>query len=122
MTRTRFFAVMLGVAVTLASTCHLQAQQRNASKSNRLLPAREFLFSSTGPQPPDKLRADIFRLIDDSRAGKIAPHQQQLPAGRVNNLSRTAKIAIIAGVAVAVLAIVVVHGVKNLHCESRCVL
>ena len=115
----------LGVTLMLASVCQLacqlQAQQLN-STGNRLLSAHEFLFSSTKSQPADKLKADMFKLIADSKAGRVAPKPQQLPAGRVHQLSRTAKIAIIAGVAVVVLTIVVVHSLNNLNCNNRCVL
>jgi hypothetical protein len=39
-----------------------------------------------------------------------------------NNLSKTAKIAIVAGIVLVVIAIVIVHEVRDFHCESRCVL
>jgi hypothetical protein len=122
MTRTRFFSIVVGIAVMMAATCQLQAQQIISASTKRLLPAREFLFSAKKPEPADNLRSDMLKLLADSRAGKIAPHPRQMPAGKVHNLSTTAKIAIIAGVAVVVLAIVVLHSVKNLHCENRCVL
>jgi hypothetical protein len=121
MTQTRMFSIIVGIAVVMASTGQLHAQQPYRAGSNQLLPAREFLFTSAKPQPSDKLRSDMLKLVADSRAGRIAP-QAQLPASKVHNLSKTAKIAIIAGVAIVVLTIVVVHGVNNLHCESRCVL
>ena len=124
MTQTRMFSIIVGIAVVMASPGRLHAQQPYPpyrASSNQLLPAREFLFTSAKPQPSDKLRSDMLKLVADSRAGRIAP-QAQLPANKVQNLSKTAKIAIIAGVAIVVLTIVVVHGVKNIHCESRCVL
>jgi len=119
----RVFSIITGIAIMLVSTCQLQAQQFNSGSPNRLLPLSEFRFSSAQPQPAKKLRSDLLKLLADSKAGRIAPQPQQLPANKVHNLSKTAKIAIIAGVAVLVITtIVVVHGVKNLHCESRCVL
>ena len=117
----RVYSIIVGLALILASTNQLQAQQTSVSP-NRLLPAREFLFSSTQTQPANKLRSDMLKLVVDSRAGRIPLQPQQSPAPQVHNLSKTAKIAIVAGVAVVVLTIVVVHGVKNLHCTSRCVL
>ena len=119
--RKRFFSIITGIAIMLVSTSQLRAQQFNSVSPNRLLPVSEFRFSSTQPQPGEKLRSDILKLVADSKEGRIAP--QQLPAPKVHSLSKTAKIAIIAGVVVLVVTtIVVVHGVKNLHCESRCVL
>ena len=118
--RIRFFSVIAGIGVMLASTCQLQGQQLNSASQNR--PANHFWVSSTPPQPGDKLRSDMLKLVADSKAGRIAPHSQQFPATKVHNLSKTAKIAIIAGVAVVVLTIVVVHSLNDLHCHSRCVL
>ena len=121
--RRQLLSVITGVAIMLVSTFQLQAQQLNSVSANRLLPVREFQFSSTQTQSAERLRSDMLKLLVDSKAGRIAPQPQQLPAKKAHNLSKTAKIAIIAGVAVLVITtIVVVHGVKNLHCESRCVL
>ncbi len=121
MRRMRVYSIIAGLAVILTSTTQLQAQQTSVGP-NRLVPAREFLFSSTQPQPANKLRSDMLKLVADSRSGRVPLQSQQTPTPKVNNLSKTAKIAIIAGVAVVVLTLVVVHGVKNLHCESRCVI
>ena len=118
----RLFSIIVVIGGILGATCQVQAQQSNPASANRFLPARQFLFAPVTPQPADKLRSDMLRLVADSRAGRIAPHPQQMPAAKVNNLSKTAKIAIIAGVAVVVLTIVVVHGLNDLHCTSRCVL
>jgi hypothetical protein len=71
----------------------------------------------------EKVRADMLKLLADAKAGKVSTAPaSQFPATKGNNLSKTAKIAIVAGVVLVVLAIIVVHDVKNLDCKSRCVL
>ena len=71
----------------------------------------------------DKLKADVAKMVSETKAGqKGAPATQQFPMPQRNNLSKTAKIAIVAGIVLVVLAIVIVHEAKGLHCESRCVL
>jgi hypothetical protein len=69
-----------------------------------------------------KVRADVARLVADAKAGKIVPRSSQFPPPQSNSLSTVAKIAIVAGIIVVVLAIIIVHEVRNIHCEARCVL
>jgi hypothetical protein len=71
----------------------------------------------------DKLKADMTKLVTKARAGKLytSPSSQFQPP-HSNNLSKTAKIAIIAGIAVVVIGLIVLHGIRNINCESRCVL
>ena len=71
----------------------------------------------------EKVKADMLKLLADAKAGKVRPAPaSQFPATKGNNLSKTAKIAIVVGVVLVVVAIIVVHEVKNLDCKSRCVL
>src|ERR1051325_553766 len=70
----------------------------------------------------EKVKADMLKLLADAKAGKVRPAPaSQFPATKGNNLSKTAKIAIVVGVVLVVVAIIVVHEVKNLDCKSRCV-
>jgi hypothetical protein len=69
-----------------------------------------------------KVRADIAKLVADAKAGKVSPRKSQFPPPQSNGLSKGAKIAIVAGIVVVILAIIIVHEIKNIHCESRCVL
>lgn len=69
-----------------------------------------------------KVRADMARLVGDAKAGKVSPRNSQFPQPQRNNLSKGAKIAIVAGIVLVVLALVVIHSVRNINCESRCVL
>ncbi len=47
-------------------------------------------------KPNTKLKKDMEKLLAAAKAGKVAPQQQQFPSTSRNNLSKTAKIAIIA--------------------------
>ncbi len=69
-----------------------------------------------------KVRADMAKLVADAKAGKVSPRKSQFPPPQSNGLSKGAKIAIVAGIVLVVLAIIIVHEVRNIHCESRCVL
>jgi cell division protein FtsL len=69
-----------------------------------------------------KVRADVTRLVADAKAGKIIPRSPQFLPPQSNSLSTVAKIAIVAGIVIVVLAIIIVHEVRDFHCESRCVL
>ena len=68
-----------------------------------------------------KVRADVTRLVADAKAGKIVPRSSQVPPRQSNSLSTVAKIAIVAGIVIVVLAIIIVHEVRDFQC-TRCVL
>lgn len=107
-------ALILGFAAPFAS-----AQSTSGSDEVRMLnhsPAAPKLSERN-----EKVRADMARLVADAKAGKFAPETPQFPQHQGNSLSKGAKIAIVAGIAVVVIAIIVVHGIANIHCESRCV-
>jgi uncharacterized membrane protein YvbJ len=62
-------------------------------------------------------------MVAETKAGrKGAPANSPFPQPQRNNLSKTAKIAIVAGIVLVVIAIIIVHDVRNFNCESRCVL
>ena len=74
-------------------------------------------------KPNEKLRSDMLKLVGATKAGKAtAPAGFQTQPTRASNLSRTAKIAIVAGIVVVVFAVIVVHAFNNPNCKSRCVL
>lgn len=47
-------------------------------------------------KPNPKLTKDMEKLLAEAKAGKVAPRPQQFPPTSRNNLSKTAKIAIVA--------------------------
>lgn len=71
----------------------------------------------------EKLKSDVAKMVAETKAGrKGAPATSQFPMPQRNNLSKTAKIAIVVGIVLVVVAIIIVHEVRDIHCESRCVL
>jgi CHASE3 domain sensor protein len=97
------------------------ASAQSTSDPNDAAPQKETSVAQTVQQRNEKVRADMARLVADAKAGKVAPRTSQFPQHQSNSLSKGAKIAIVAGIAVVVLAIIVVHSVSNIHCETRCV-
>jgi len=102
------------------------AQSAAEQLRGRIRPRTEsaFLFLSKNNEArDDKLRSDLARLVSDAKAGKIVPRSEsQLPSGKSRNLSKTAKIAIIAGVAVVVVGLIGWYAFTHGECKSRCVL
>ena len=106
------------LTISLATMAFAQSSPQ-AKTTNQFLTSPE---ASTS-KPNEKLKSDVAKMVADTKAGrKGAPTAAQFPQPQRNNLSKTAKIAIIAGIAIAIIAIIIVHEVKNINCESRCVL
>ena len=77
--------------------------------------------NKTGPREPtarpvpaaeknqacEKLKADVAKLVADARAGKLKVPAQQFPPPQRNNLSKGATIAIVAGIAGAIVLIAI---------------
>ena len=56
-------------------------------------------------QTNEKLKADVTKMVADAKAGKLKMPAQQFPQPKRNNLSKGAKIGIIAGIGAAVILI-----------------
>ncbi|HWT03483.1 MAG TPA: hypothetical protein VN256_24750 [Pyrinomonadaceae bacterium] len=76
------------------------------------------------PETPGKvsketLRADIFKLVADAKAGSrtVTPPRAQIQTSKGNSLSRGTKIAIGVGIAVAVVVIIAVA--VNKRCDNE---
>jgi hypothetical protein len=77
----------------------------------------ETKITATPPQPVaaemqrnEKLRADVLRLVNDAKAGKVKLPAQQFPQStHRNNLSKGAKIAIGVSVAAVIVFAVLWH-------------
>jgi hypothetical protein len=54
-------------------------------------------------QAQEKLKADVTKLVADAKAGKLKVPAQHFPQPKRNNLSTGAKIAIVAGIAGAII-------------------
>jgi hypothetical protein len=76
----------------------------------------------SAPKSNEKLKSDVAKMVAETKAGRRgAPATSAFPQPQRNNLSKTAKIAIVAGIVIAVVAIIAVHSFKY-DCKSRCVL
>ena len=74
---------------------------------------RETSRKEANPAKP-KLKADMDRLVEEAKAGKIAPHQQQFPRTAKNGLSKTTKIVIAASaIGAGIFLIVMFHALSK---------
>jgi len=60
-------------------------------------------------KPNEKLKADMAKLVADAKAGKLKMPAQHFPQTQRNNLSKGAKIAIGAGIAAAIIFVILWH-------------
>jgi hypothetical protein len=61
----------------------------------------------------EKLKADVTKLVADTKAGRIKMPAQQFPPPQRNNLSTGAKIAIFAGIGAAIFLIVMLASLAD---------
>jgi len=119
-------SIVLLLCLAFGLTARSAYAQQLAPLSARLAKSGnpEFVFSAApAHKSDDKLRSDLLKLTEEARAGKLRlATQSQLPPGKSHNLSKTAKIAIIAGVAVVVVGLVGWYAFTHTSCKSRCVL
>lgn len=97
--------------VVVVCVCATSAFAEGTKKSERATPveAKETSTKEAGKAQP-KLKTDMERLVNDAKAGKVAPRQQQFPQTSRNNLSKTTKIAILAAaIGSAITLIVIFH-------------
>jgi hypothetical protein len=112
-------AVTCVLMISLATTAVAQSSPQ-AKTTNQFLANPETVSAA---QCNEKLRSDVANMIAETKAvRKTVPSTPQFPTPQRNNLSKTAKIAIVAGIVLVVIAIIIVHEVRDIHCESRCVL
>ena len=74
---------------------------------------------TTGKVSKETLRADIYKLVADAKAGSktVAVPRPQIQTSKGNNLSKGAKIAI--GVSIAVAVVVIVAVAVNKRCDNE---
>jgi hypothetical protein len=112
-------AVACALIVSLVAVVFGQSSPQ-LKTTNQFLPNSD---SSSTAQPNEKLKSDVGKMVAETKAGHSGPPATSpFPQPQRNNLSKTAKIAIVAGIVLVVVAVIIVHEVRDLHCESRCVL
>lgn len=69
---------------------------------------------TTTEKPNEKLRANMFKLVRDAKAGKVLPApKSQIQPAKSNSWSKGTKIAVGVGVAVAVVVVILVVHTRN---------
>jgi hypothetical protein len=96
------------VTLLVFTFCRTSAYARTSS-GDEVKPAENTATGdAANKQVNAKLRTDILKLVADVKAGKVAPIPKPQQPRNSNNLSKGAKIGIVVGVAVAVIAIIVI--------------
>lgn len=95
MTKKLLSASLALVLVLLASSVSVFAEGPKNSETANSPEASAASERATG-KSDTKLKKGMERLLADAKAGKVAPRAQQFPPTSRNNLSKTAKIAIVA--------------------------
>ena len=98
--------LMLAIALCVCSTSAF-AEGTKKSEPGTPVEVKEASAKEVSKAQP-KLKKDMERLVNDAKAGKVAPRQQQFPPTSRNNLSKTTKIAILAAAIGAAITLIVV--------------
>ena len=102
--------VTLGGSSAFANSPTKPDAKRNVAD----VPGETEISDKNKVQPHERLKADMFKLVANAKAGKVAPAERpQIQPAKSNNLSKGTKIAIGVGIAVAVIAIIVVVHTRN---------
>lgn len=120
----RIAACVLASVLLIGVTARSAAAQKSFEGSAPLVlaetpaPAQS---ANNANKPNQKLKADVAKLVAETKAGKrsVMP-SNQFPTH--NSLSKKWKIGIVVGVAVVVIAALIIWKSFEYHCESRCVL
>ena len=105
------FPLVLALALGVCSAS-VFANGSKASEPGTSPEAKE--TSAKGSNSKAKLKTDMEKLVNDAKAGKVAPRPQQFPRTAKNNLSKTTKIAILAAaVGSAIFLAVLFHDLSK---------
>jgi hypothetical protein len=108
--------LVLTLLLTIGGTSVFADTQGNADRNgipvttlpSSATPAKKEPQPKKEAQPDEKLRAGLAKLVADTKAGKEKlPGPPQFPRTQRNNLSKGAKIAIVAGIAAVVVVVIV---------------
>ena len=119
------FTLVIALLLTLGGTSAFASTFSDPPDKSKALetPPESSPVTKTRTEPSEKLRADMLKLVAAAKAGKVTPRPgPQIPTGKGNNLSKRAKIAIVAVIALVVVALIITHQIRNAGCNTRCVL
>ena len=120
----RVTACTLATVLLIGLTARIAGAQKSVEGSPYLLAETPAPGQAANTNKPnEKLKADVAKLVAETKAGKrsVIP-STQFPPTHSNSLSKKWKIGIVVGVAVVVIAALIIWKNFELHCESRCVL
>ena len=101
----------ISLATVIALVCCFCGVSVYANGTDPKVPAVKTVTPAEKSQAQEKLKADVTKLVADTKAGKIKVPAQQFPQPKRNNLSTGAKIGI--GVAIAAVTIFVILWYTN---------
>jgi hypothetical protein len=96
----------ISFATVVALVCCFCGVSVYANGADPRVPPVKTVTPAEKSQAQEKLKADITKLVADAKAGKLKMPAQHFPQPKRNNLSTGAKIGIIAGIAAAVIFII----------------
>jgi len=103
---TLLLALICTLAGTSASAAIASEPSRKANAAGN--PIESGSIPKKEAKANENLRADMLKLLEDAKAGKVAPTARpQIQPAKSNSLSKSAKIAIGVGIAVLVIALIV---------------
>jgi hypothetical protein len=106
--------VSCGIVGALICCVCLVANGKTEPEATKATTTTAPVPASTDAKRSEKLRADVQRLVADTKAGKIKVPAQQFPQStNRNNMSTGAKIAIVAIIAGTVFLIFMFHAINS---------
>ena len=110
----RFVPVVLAIAL-VCSVCGKSVSARASDPQIKVKTAEASTATTDSEKrvrSDEKLKQDVLKMVADAKAGKTSiPNPQTQP--KRNNLSKGQKIAIVAGIAAAVVVLVLVYRHKR---------
>jgi len=104
------FPLALALALCVCATSALA----EVPKPNEPATAAKATSEKATSQAAAKLKKDMDKLVNEAKAGKIAPRPQQFPQTSRSNLSKTTKIALIAtAIGTSIFLIVLFHDLSK---------
>lgn len=94
---------LISLATVVALVCCFCGISVYANGTDPGVPPVKTVTPAEKSQAQEKLKADVTKLVADAKAGKLKVPAQHFPQPKRNNLSTGAKIAIVAGIAGAII-------------------
>jgi hypothetical protein len=96
------------VLLLIFTLCGSSTYAKTSSGDEVKPPDNAATKESASKQRNEKIRTDVLKLVADAKAGKVTPTLRPQQPKNSNSLSSAAKIGIVVGITVAVIAIIVI--------------